>query len=70
MTVALADQAVAYYKVKDIATKLQISIRQVWRLNDAALMPPSIKLGRSVRWAKPTIDAWLANGCPPARKNR
>jgi predicted DNA-binding transcriptional regulator AlpA len=70
MVVALADAAAAYYKAQNIASMLQISTRQIWRLHDAGLMPRAIKLGRSVRWSRALIDEWLNEGCPPCRKGR
>jgi predicted DNA-binding transcriptional regulator AlpA len=58
----------ATYVVGDISAKLRISDRQVWRMNDSGRMPPPIRIGRLVRWPIATIDAWIADGCPPVRK--
>jgi predicted DNA-binding transcriptional regulator AlpA len=54
----------------DIAARLQCSVRYVWRMNDAGLMPPSFRIGRLVRWQKAIIDSWISDGCPPCRKAR
>jgi predicted DNA-binding transcriptional regulator AlpA len=71
MVVALADVAPEFYRVQNIAAKLQISTRQVWRLHDAGLMPQAIKIGRrAVRWNRALIDEWIIAGCPPCRKER
>jgi predicted DNA-binding transcriptional regulator AlpA len=53
------------YTVGDIAAHLQMSTRQVWRLRDAERLPPSINVGRLVRWNASVIDRWIAAGCPP-----
>jgi predicted DNA-binding transcriptional regulator AlpA len=55
---------------EDVAAKLQCSVRYVWRMNDAGLMPPSFKLGRLVRWRSEVIAAWIASGCSSWRKSR
>lgn len=42
--------------------------RATWhRLRVAGKLPPPVKLGRSVRWRRDEIVAWVAAGCPDAR---
>ncbi len=53
---------------QDVAAKLQCSLRHVWRLHDAGTLPAALRLGRSVRWPKPLIDRWIADGCPKRRR--
>lgn len=50
--------------VKELAVMLQIAERTVWRLNSAKKLPKPIRLGRSVRWRRSDIEAWLQAGCP------
>jgi excisionase family DNA binding protein len=53
--------------VKAVATLLDCSPRHVYRLNDAGLMPPPVRLGALVRWRRQDLDAWLAAGCKSCR---
>lgn len=62
---ALADQL---YTADDLAARLQCSVRHVWRLHDSGALPAALRVGRLVRWPKPLIDRWLADGCPPRRR--
>jgi predicted DNA-binding transcriptional regulator AlpA len=39
-----------------------------WRLHAAAKTPAAVKLGRSVRWNKAELEAWIAAGCPCRRE--
>ena len=52
------------YECADIANLLKISERQVWRLNDAGVLPCGFRLGRSVRWSARAINSWIEAGCP------
>ncbi len=56
--------------VKAVAEKLDCSPRHVYRLADAAKMPPPIRLGSLVRWDLDAIDAWIAAGCPSCERGR
>ena len=56
------------YTVKDLADRLQVSARHVWRMIDAGAVPGIIRFGRVVRLHKPTVDTWLAAGCPSPRR--
>jgi predicted DNA-binding transcriptional regulator AlpA len=38
-----------------------------WRLHAAAKTPRAIKLGRSVRWDRAEVAAWIAARCPDRR---
>ena len=39
--------------------------RSHWHtLRAADKVPPSVKLGRAVRWRRAEIEAWIAAGCP------
>jgi predicted DNA-binding transcriptional regulator AlpA len=42
--------------------------RATWhRLRAAGKVPPAVRLGRSVRWRKGELIAWIEAGCPDAR---
>lgn len=47
----------------EIATLIKVSRRQVWKLLAMGRLPEPIRIGRSVRWKKTDIEAWIANGC-------
>ena len=49
--------------VHDVAKRLGISTRQVWKLVKLGQVPPPLKLARSARWKESAISAFIANGC-------
>jgi prophage regulatory protein len=49
---------------RDLAAMLNVSLRQVWRLNSAGKLPRPIRLGGSVRWNRAEIQQWFEAGCP------
>lgn len=49
-------------KVADMAKLLGVSVRTIWRLRDAGVLPPAVRFGRSVRWANDTLEEWIARG--------
>jgi predicted DNA-binding transcriptional regulator AlpA len=49
---------------RDLAEMLDVSLRQVWRLNSAGKLPKPIRLGGSVRWNRAEIQSWFEAGCP------
>ncbi|MGH2271266.1 helix-turn-helix transcriptional regulator [Anaerohalosphaeraceae bacterium U12dextr] len=50
--------------VTELAQKLRISKRQVFRLNSQGRLPRPIHLGGSVRWYWPECHAWIKAGAP------
>ncbi len=46
----------------DVAALLKCSKRHVARMVKAKLMPAPAKLGRLNRWARETIEQWIAQG--------
>ncbi len=53
--------------VRAVAALLDCSTRHVYRLADAGLMPPPVRLRALVRWRRADLDTWLASGCKPSR---
>jgi predicted DNA-binding transcriptional regulator AlpA len=49
---------------RDLKEMLDVSLRQVWRLNAAGKLPKPIRLGGSVRWNRQEIMDWFEAGCP------
>jgi predicted DNA-binding transcriptional regulator AlpA len=39
-----------------------------WRLHSAGKTPAAVKLGRSVRWNRAELEAWISAGCPVRRE--
>lgn len=50
--------------VKEVAKRLKVSVRQVWKLNASGQMPKSVRVARSVRWRAADVAAWIGMGCP------
>jgi predicted DNA-binding transcriptional regulator AlpA len=49
----------------EVARRLGVSTRTVWRLNSARKLPRPVTLGRSKKWRPEEIGRWVAAGCPP-----
>jgi excisionase family DNA binding protein len=58
----------ALLDVRAVARLLHCSPRHVYRMSDSGRMPPSIKLGASIRWRRLELSQWIADGCPPVRR--
>ena len=58
--------------VNELAGVLNCSYRTVYRLSDRGQIPSPVRLGGLVRWPRPIIDRWIAEGCParPAARKR
>jgi len=54
--------------VSQFAELLGVSTRHVRRLVDAGRCPPPVRLGSCVRWPRPAVERWIADGCPNCRK--
>lgn len=52
------------FTVKDVAKRLKVSVRQVWKLNASGQLPESLRVARSVRWRAADIAEWIGMGCP------
>jgi len=48
----------------DVGRILNLSKRQIFRLNSSGKIPAPIRIGGAVRWAESTIADWLAAGAP------
>jgi len=53
--------------VETLAELWSVSTRHIRRLVDAGHCPPPVRLGRCVRWPRPVIEKWIAEGCPSCR---
>jgi len=50
-----------------LSCELRCSKRKIDRLDAAGKLPASLRLGNSKRWARQTIEKWIAAGCPDRR---
>jgi len=49
----------------EVADRLRISVRGVWRQVSKKLMPEPVYIGRLARWRLSIIKEWMEKGCPP-----
>jgi predicted DNA-binding transcriptional regulator AlpA len=59
-----ATQTCQLLTARALGQMLNLSKRQIFRLNSCGKLPASIRIGGSVRWAESTIAKWLAEGAP------
>lgn len=48
----------------DLAKRLRVSLRQVYRLDKSGSLPASLKIGQCVQWDPAEIDRWVKAGAP------
>ena len=48
----------------ELAKLLKVSLRHINALNATGRLPRPIRLGRSVRWPREELVAWIAAGAP------
>lgn len=63
---AVVDQLL---RVGDVANRLGVSTRQVWKLCSSVRLPAPVRLGRSVRWKSSCIQRFLEVDCDMAAYN-
>lgn len=68
-TVSLSDgqveKGIRLLTKEQVAQRLQLSTRTVYRKWQDGEMPAPVKLGKHVvRWRSDVIDAWIADDCP------
>jgi len=54
--------------VKDVAARLGVSDRAIWKWNAVEKLPAPIRLGRSVRWDLDDLERWIDASCPARRE--
>jgi predicted DNA-binding transcriptional regulator AlpA len=66
-TVAEAQAGDRLLRVGEVAGRLGISVRAVWKNVASRRLPPPVRLGRAVRWRESEIARFIALGCvwPP-----
>ena len=48
----------------DLAKRLRVSLRQVYRLDKSGSLPRPLRIGGCTRWREDEISAWLKCGAP------
>jgi len=54
-------------RARELAEMLNVSLRQIWRLNASGKLPRPIRLGGSVRWDREEVQRWFEASCPDRR---
>lgn len=49
---------------EEVARRLDVSSRTVWRLNSAGKLPKPLAVGGSRKWRADGIRRWVEAGCP------
>ena len=49
---------------KKLGLLLDLSKRQIFRLNSCGKIPAPVRIGGAVRWEVQTISDWISMGCP------
>jgi excisionase family DNA binding protein len=60
----VAEEVPLLITARQLADKLQISTRTLWRMLSAKRLPAPIRLGGIVRWRSDEIEEWISSGCP------
>lgn len=50
--------------VREVAARLKVSTRQVFKLTRSRQLPPPVKVGGSTRWRSTDIVEFIQKGCP------
>lgn len=49
---------------QQLAKRLSISVRSVWRRDAAGELPAPVRIGGAVRWRSEEVNQWIKAGCP------
>ena len=63
------DDQIRLIDVDELALITGLSKPTLWRHHSAGLIPPAVRIGRSVRWRLVTIEQWINAGCPQQRNS-
>ena len=55
------DIPIVLLTVNDVAKRMKLSTRSVWRLVDTGSIVAPIKIGGSIRWRSTDFNRWLAS---------
>jgi len=49
---------------KTLSKRMDLSTRQIQRLDKLELLPKALRIAGSLRWSERTIQDWIKKGCP------
>jgi predicted DNA-binding transcriptional regulator AlpA len=49
--------------VREVASRLGVSARQIWKLCASKRLPRPVRLSRSVRWRESDLTRFIESGC-------
>lgn len=52
---------------QQVAQRLNISLRTLYRFIQTGEIPPPVKLGSLSRWRSDVLDDWIENNCKPLK---
>ena len=55
------DAPIDLLTVNDVAKRMKLSTRSIWRLVDAGSIVSPIRIGGSIRWRSTDFNLWLAS---------
>ena len=50
--------------VREVAARLKVSTRQIFKLAASGQLPRPVKVGGSTRWRSTDIEEFIERGCP------
>lgn len=62
-TISTSEPAARLLAVREVAARLGVSTRQVWKLSSGGLMPKPVRLAGSVRWNERELTRFIEAGC-------
>jgi len=63
-----AASPIQLWTVEQVADRLGIGIRTVWRLDKDEKLPAALRIGHRKRWNANDIELWLEWKCPDRKK--
>lgn len=57
-------------RVRDVAERLRLSQRTIFKLRATGELPAPVRIGRALRWRAADIAAWIAAGCTAPETGR
>jgi excisionase family DNA binding protein len=64
LTIQHIAEPVILLTVEQVAKRLDIGVRTVWRLDKDNKLPAPVRLGHRKRWKADEIELWLHWNCP------
>ena len=63
-SIELGDEQPLLLKAEQVAELLSVSERHVHKLHSSGRLPRPVRLGKSVRWRRDELEAWVNAGSP------